>query len=86
MIYSQYSIVFFSKGYNDISDVWKLEVDLPNIDVIIESLMQQIKPFYRLLHGVLRNVLWDRIYKFEPFDKESTIPAHMLGDIWILFA
>lgn len=66
-------------GYNDISDVWKQEVDLPDLDIIIDSMMQQIKPFYRLLHGVLRNVLWNRINKFEPFNKASTIPAHMLG-------
>lgn len=67
------------KGYNDIGDVWREEVDLPNMQMIIDSLMQQIKPFYRLLHGVLRNVLWKRIHQFEPFDKTSTIPAHMLG-------
>lgn len=41
--------------------------------------MQQIRPFYQLLHGTLRNVLWNRINKFESFDRESTIPAHMLG-------
>lgn len=54
-------------------------MDMADLDITIESLMQQIKPFYRLLHGVLRNVLWNRINKFEPFDKASTIPAHMLG-------
>lgn len=70
---------FIDLGYNDISDVWKQEVDLPDLDIIIDSLMQQIKPFYRLLHGVLRNNLWNRINKFEPFNKASTIPAHMLG-------
>lgn len=54
-------------------------MDLPNLQEVIDSLMQQIRPFYRLLHGVLRNVLWNRINKFEDFDKKSTIPAHMLG-------
>lgn len=41
--------------------------------------MQEIKPFHQLLHGILRSVLWNRINKFEPFNRTSTIPAHMLG-------
>lgn len=42
--------------------------------------MKDIKPFYELLHGILRNVLWNRIKSFEPFDGDRTIPAHMLGN------
>lgn len=54
-------------------------MDLPDLPSVIDSLMQQIRPIYQLLHGVLRNVLWNRIHKFESFRKDSTIPAHMLG-------
>lgn len=71
--------MFFVQGYNDIGDVWKQEVELPNLQATIDSLMKEIKPFHRLLHGVLRHVLWNRVNKFEPFDPKSTIPAHMLG-------
>lgn len=67
-------------GWNDIGTVWKEEVDLPNLETTIDSLMQQIKPFYELLHGVMRNVLWKQIHTFEPFQRHSTIPAHMLGN------
>lgn len=67
------------KGYNDIGEVWQQEVDLPHLQETLDSLVQQIKPFYQLIHGVLRNVLWHRVNKFEPFKYESTIPAHMLG-------
>lgn len=70
---------FFFIGYADIGSVWKEEVDLRNLEPTIDSLMQQIKPFYEHLHGVMRNVLWKQIHKFEPFNKHSTIPAHMLG-------
>lgn len=66
-------------GYADIGSVWKEEADLANLEPTIDSLMQQIKPFYELLHGVMRTVLWKQIHKFEPFNKHSTIPAHMLG-------
>ncbi|XP_055310478.1 angiotensin-converting enzyme-like [Sitodiplosis mosellana] len=71
-----------ANGYNDIGAVWRQEVDLLNLQEVIDSLMQAVRPFYRLLHGVLRNVLWNRISKFEVFDKKSTIPAHMLGSMW----
>lgn len=43
--------------------------------------MKQIKPFYELLHGVLRRVLWKRVHTFEPFDQDGTLPAHLLGKI-----
>lgn len=72
-------IYFIQKGYNDIGEVWREEIDLPNLQEVIDLLMHEIRPFYRLLHGILRNVLWQRINKFEPFLKKSTIPAHMLG-------
>lgn len=70
---------FPHKGYNDIADVWQQEVELPHLQTTIDALMQEIKPFHHLLHGILRNVLWNRINKFEPFNRTSTIPAHMLG-------
>lgn len=69
----------YRQGYNDIGEVWRQETDLPQLQDVLDSLMQQIKPFYRLIHGVLRNVLWNRINKFEPFNERKTIPAHMLG-------
>lgn len=70
-----------SIGYSDIGGVWREEIDLPNLQGTIDSLMQEIKPFYQLLHGILRNVLWKNIHKIEPFDRNSTIPAHILGRI-----
>lgn len=80
-----FCITIWPIGYHDIGEVWRQEVDLPNLEQIVDSLMQQIKPFYRLLHGVLRNVLWNRVNKFEPFDRTSTIPAHLMGSCLYLF-
>lgn len=54
-------------------------MELPNLQETIDSLMQEIEPIHRLLHGILRHVVWKRINKFEPFNRKSTIPAHMLG-------
>lgn len=45
----------------------------------MRDLNQQIKPFYQLLHGVLRSALWARVHTFENFNKFGTMPAHILG-------
>lgn len=41
--------------------------------------MHQVKPFYQLLHAMLRNVLWKRFHQFNAFQRDGTIPAHLLG-------
>lgn len=79
------NIFSLSLGYSDIGSVWREESNSPNLQGTIDSLMQEIKPFYQLLHGILRNVLWKNIHKIEPFDRNSTIPAHILGRIRIFF-
>lgn len=66
-------------GYSDIGEIWRQEIDLPNLQETFDSLLHQIKPFYSLLHAVLRSALWKRVNQFEPFDRSSTVPAHMLG-------
>lgn len=66
-------------GYADIGEVWREEVEVPNLRNKMKNLLMDIKPFYQLLHGVLRNVLWNRIQGYENFDKDKTMPAHMLG-------
>lgn len=60
-------------------EAWREEVEIPNLREVVNSLNNDIKPFYELLHGVLRNLLWERVNKFEPFLKNETIPAHLLG-------
>lgn len=60
-------------------EAWRQEVEIPNLREVVNSLNKDIKPFYELLHGVLRNLLWERVHKFEPFSKNGTIPAHLLG-------
>lgn len=71
---------FYCSGFYDIGDVWRHETELPDISETMNSLMKQIRPFYELLHGVLRRVLWKRVHTFEPFKPDGTMPAHILGD------
>lgn len=67
-------------GYNDIGEIWRKEIDIPDLQKVAKNLMDDIKPFYRLLHGILRYVLHERINYFEYFHKNGTIPAHILGN------
>lgn len=76
-------LIFYSSfcvGFNDIGEVWRGETELPNLSETMDSLVKQIKPFYELLHGVLRRVLWKSVHKSEPFEQNGTFPAHILGN------
>lgn len=72
-------------GYYDIGDIWRYETELPSLTETMDSLLKQIKPFYELLHGVLRRVLWKRVHPVEQFDQDGTIPAHILGELNVEF-
>lgn len=72
-------------GYRDIGEVWREELDIPNLRSTSADLMARVRPFYQMLHGVLRRVLWNRVHTLEPtFGKDQTMPAHLLGKFWIL--
>lgn len=60
-------------------EVWRQEIDLPSLDETLSSLMQQIRPFYQLLHGVVRDVIGGSVREADTFQRNSTIPAHLLG-------
>lgn len=77
--YIQNVFSFVNLGYDDIGEVWREEVEVPNLRSKMEKLLLDVKPFYQLLHAVLRNVLWNRIQGYENFDKDKTMPAHMIG-------
>lgn len=66
-------------GFADIGEIWRHEIEWPNLEQLVHDLNEQIKPLYQLLHGVLRHVLWERVHTFEKFNKFGTMPAHILG-------
>lgn len=80
LCYSKHCNTLNSTGFRDIGDLWRHDVDLPDVETKITDLVNQIEPFYKLLHGILRHSLWKRVNKFENFEKNKTIPAHLLGE------
>lgn len=67
-------------GYQDIGQVWREELELPDLRSTVDQLMSDIRPFYETLHAVLRNVLWQKVQSYEAFDPLGPIPAHLLGN------
>lgn len=68
-------------GFADIGEIWRHEIELPNLQSVIRKLNDDIRPFYQLLHGVMRDALWERVHSFQNFDKTKAIPAHLLGKL-----
>lgn len=78
----QYNIGAQNAGYNDISKVWIKEFEIPDLPIVMTKLWNDVKHFYTLLHGVLRNILRSKYIGIENFDREDLIPAHILGNMW----
>ncbi|XP_055846747.1 angiotensin-converting enzyme-like [Episyrphus balteatus] len=71
-----------NNGYNDIGECWREELEIPDLENFTQELWHKIKPYYQLLHGVLRNVLYKKFQKPDFMDKKGPIPAHLLGNMW----
>lgn len=67
--------MWFQLGFQDVGEVWRQEIDLPNLDETLSALMQEIRPFYQRLHAAVRSVVKENVR--EPL---QTMPAHLLGE------
>ncbi|CAG0888979.1 unnamed protein product [Cyprideis torosa] len=54
---------------------------LPEFDVTVEELWEQLKPFYKQLHAYVRRQLANRFTE-SVVDLTGPIPAHLLGNMW----
>ncbi|XP_063835604.1 angiotensin-converting enzyme-like [Ostrinia nubilalis] len=67
-------------GYTDIGASWRDELEMPNLRKLSRSLYNEIRPFYTLLHGVVRFYLRRQYGDVVP--RAGPIPAHLLGNLW----
>ncbi|XP_015110790.1 angiotensin-converting enzyme [Diachasma alloeum] len=67
-------------GYRDVGDIWREEMGIANVEVVMETLWSDVEELYQLLHAVVRF----RLRGGYPgvVDPLSPIPAHLLGDLW----
>ena len=65
-------------GYHDISEIWKQELGISQLDTVVDELYKEIEPLYIQLYSFVRGRLAES-------DKTGTIrpdrplPAHVLG-------
>lgn len=68
-------------GYDDLSVRWLEEFEEENFEKTFDSLFEQIKPLYQLLHSHVKRRL-DLYYrdKYPANHNSSLIPAHLLSN------
>lgn len=65
-------------GYHDMGDVWKEELEISDLEKVVMSLYDEIKPLYMMLHAVIRHKLYLKHGPLE-IDPNGPIPIHLLG-------
>lgn len=59
-------------------EVWREELEIPNLEEIVMNLYEEIKPLYMMLHAVVRHKLYLK-YGPSEVDLNGPIPIHLLG-------
>ena len=65
-------------GYTDTGEVWKEELEIPDLEDIVVLLYQQVKTLYEMLHAVVRYKLFLK-YGPDIVNPVEPIPIHLLG-------
>nr|CAD7204941.1 unnamed protein product [Timema douglasi] len=65
-------------GYADMGEVWREELETPELEKVIEKLYQMVEPLYMHLHAFVRHKLV-QYYGEEIVKPTGTIPAHLLA-------
>ena len=69
-------------GYDDTGAEWRSWYEDPNFEASLEALLDDIKPFYELMHGYIRNKLAERYGEDYVSKGNDPIPAHIFGNMW----
>ncbi|CAG7704503.1 unnamed protein product [Allacma fusca] len=65
-------------GRQNMGVVWREELETPNLKSLVLKLYSEVKSLYELLHSVVRH----KLGVFYQIKLDSTIPAHLLGNMW----
>lgn len=65
-------------GYNDIGEVWREELETPNLEHFVFELYKEVEILYIMLHAVIRHKLLEK-YGSSVIDPKGPIPMHLLG-------
>ncbi|KAB7494290.1 hypothetical protein Anas_03906 [Armadillidium nasatum] len=68
-------------GFKSTTDFWQRDYESDNLNVELDRIWDEIKPFYEQLHAYVRRKLKER-YGDQYFGSDGTIPVHLLGNMW----
>uniref|UniRef100_A0A336MCD1 Angiotensin-converting enzyme n=1 Tax=Culicoides sonorensis TaxID=179676 RepID=A0A336MCD1_CULSO len=71
-----------AKGYHDIGEVWREELEVPYLTSLVKNLMSDLKPLYMKLHAIARHVLLDKYPNMKGFVRNGLIPADLFGNMF----
>lgn len=65
-------------GYSDIGEVWREELEIPDLVGLVDKLYDDVKDLYKLLHAVANHFL----SKKYGLKSKRFIEAHLTGNMW----
>lgn len=74
---------FFSTGHNDLSEVWKSELGVSNLEKVVDDLYTKIEPLYIQLHAFIRGRLAESDQFRTVVHPSRPLPAHVLGHSYL---
>lgn len=67
-----------ANGLNDMSELWKQPYETDNFQQQMESILEEMKPFYEEIHAYTRMKLRLK-FGSDHIDADTPIPASLLG-------
>lgn len=62
-------------GFSNIGELWQKEMEIDNVEELMLNLLNEIQPFYNMLHAFVKSILEKRF----AFESKINMPAHLLG-------
>ncbi|OTF79966.1 hypothetical protein BLA29_003639 [Euroglyphus maynei] len=70
-----------ANGFQTLDDLWLFPWETPDFKQQVETIWEELKPYYQKLHAYVRMRLRE-FYGSERMPEDGTIPAHILGNMW----
>lgn len=65
-------------GYSDIGEVWREELEIPDLVDVVDRLYDDVKDLYKLLHTVVNHFISKKYGR----ENKRFIEAHLTGNMW----
>lgn len=69
----------FRLGFKDVSQMWKEELEIPNLEETVDQIYSEVEPLYRQLYAFVRGRLAETDSSIRA---DRPLPAHLLGNFY----